>query len=178
MSMENAILEHAGALKELAAAIRSVGAGASPLAFAADLGDALLRDKAAELAAATKQRAAAAHEALKKDTDEVKKPTPAVGTATAAATSTATPTLGPAGASGDPDANVVKAVSAEIEKKGTVAADLDYAKDIRPVLLAAIKKGKRAEIEAHLAEAGVAKADQLKPEQLPAILELATALAA
>lgn len=72
----------------------------------------------------------------------------------------------------------VRKVEAAVTKVEADATPLNYEKDVRPVLLAAIKKGKRAEIEAMLAKFGVTKADQLKPEQLAPALAEAQKLAA
>lgn len=179
MSMENAILELAASLRYLADSNRRDLAGSAVLIQASEkVTDALVQDKAAELADATAQRAAAARDAEKKDAAanaEVQD-----GDVTQAIPREVIEQA-------KKDAELAAAVQkveddAKAEKQGATAeADtvvLDYAKDVRPVLLLAIKAGKRPEIEAKLKEFGAAKADALKPEQLPAMLEFAQALAA
>lgn len=175
MSMEDAIREHGASMKELASALR----------YAADrfngIGFTMARHAEASASANPTAREAI-QESLAK----------AVGLA-----------LAKARAGRTKDAELDKAVSkveddaknegGDAEASGATspengagsvdvgdaeAAPLDYAKDIKPVLLAAIKKGKRAEIEAHLAAEGVKRADELPDEKLPELFALAQKLAA
>lgn len=185
MSMENAILEHAAALRELSAAIKAMYAGrADALALPPDVdaetanhqrdfgadektspareADQSALDKAK--AGTKKEKDADLENAVAKVEDGAKKPAPTAGTATDPAGSTEIQTSADAGAPTAPG-------DAE-------AAPINYEKDVRPLLLAAIKKGKRGEIEAFLAAEGVKKADELPAEKLPALFDLAQKLAA
>lgn len=178
MSMENAILEHAAALRELSAAIKAMYAGrADALALSVDGGE--QSDKVAGalriIAGASPAEILTAATPAKGST---KKSEPKADAELEQSVQKVESDAAAEKARIDADTKAAEANRTEVHLGDDVAPELDYAKDVRPVLLAAIKKGKRAEIEAHLAAAGVAKADQLKPEQLPAVLKLATQLAA
>lgn len=194
MSMEDAIFDFAGAVRELSAAIKEMNAGrTNALTLPTPLGGTLAAQAAAVAAspvaaqavAATaeketeKARAAAMkldgeknqatlnaelEQAVSKVEDDAKKLTPTADTATAQAGSTETATSGDAAAPSDDDS-----VSGE---------PLDYVKDVRPVLLAAIKKAGKEVVAAMIGKFGVDKADKLTPEQLPAVLIEAQKLAA
>lgn len=155
MALEQAILELAAGMKEMAAAIRSA-VGARGVEVTAQLESTQLSTETTAETGATK----AAEPEKKEDTKAESEP-----------------------AASDKTADVIKAVSDEIETKGTVMSDgdiaaLDYAKDVRPVLLAAIKKAGKETVAAVLKKFGVDKADQLKVEQLPAVLAEAQKLVA
>lgn len=145
MSMEQAILEHAGALRELAAAIRERNVPLAALAGQAEqavkeIKDSLLEDKAAELAEARTERVAATKEAAAQDAKENEKP-----------------------AEVKPDAELDKAVE-RVEQ-----AALDYKKDVYPVLLQVSKiKGKEA-LRKLLDQFGAKTGDALKAEDFAAI---------
>lgn len=167
MSMEQAILEHAAALRELAGAMRysadrNNGTGQVLAAHLeaerkgenVDPGDAIVQDKAAELAAAKAERAEAARKAKAEDEK-----------------------ANAAKAQAEKDAELAAAVQ-KVEDEAKGAEPLDYHKDVKPALLAAIKAGKRGEVEAYLKKAGVDKADKLPVEALPAALQFAQELVA
>lgn len=164
MSMENAILDHAAALRELSVAIR-------------------------ESADATRQ-----------GNEGYKAAIVAYATASAPvgipANDKPYPDSKPGAVEVKPDAEIEQAVqkveadakvtalpddtaanTAEVEKQNA-PADLEYAKDVRPVLLAAIKKAGKDTVAAMLSTFGVDKADKLTAEQLPAALAAAQKLAA
>lgn len=171
MSMENAILEHAAALRELSASIKAMHAGrGDALALPASQGG--LVNQVVEKAAADAAKGEAtspARQAIQAALDAAK--------------------AGSTKAAGKPDAELEQAVqkvedSAAAEKARIDAdtkaaeanrtevhleapADLDYAKDVRPVLLAAIKAAGKDTVATMLKTFGVEKADQLKPAQLP-----------
>lgn len=172
MSMEQAILELAAAMREQAAAQResnevqratSAGYEKAVMAYGAAVtqggaGQDPIDTKAAELAEATATRAAAAKTAAAKDAAKNK-----------------------AG-----DAELAQAVQkveddAKAEKAGATAGDavqLDYAKDVRPVLLAAIKKAGKDEVQKLIGTFGVDKADKVPADKLGKLLDEAQKLAA
>lgn len=211
MSMENAILAHGEALRELAAAIKMMYAGKADALSAGgarvELGGGArgttAEDAAADFIPGKKNKYGdteleQAVESVKKVVDAKKPAAGATESTTGSAPADEAEAKSTERKAMDAvvDANKKAADAAEKARidADTKAADtkaaeadrtevhmdtpLDYAKDVRPVLLAAIKAGKRAEIEAHLASAGVTKADLLKPEQLPATLKLAQKLVA
>lgn len=177
MSLENAIHEHALALKELAAAIRATGSFISAMPITAPPAD-----SSATVKGSTKTEDAAPAD---KKAGKAEKPK-ADKTADKADAAAVTETKADASAGADVvDQATIDKVNQDAAAADAAAgagdpdsAELDYAKEVRPMLLAAIKKGKRGEIEAHLAKAGVKKADELPAAQWPALLELATKLAA
>lgn len=140
MSMENAILEHAAALREVAAAIKSMG-----------------NFVPAEIAA-IEQKAEAYEAKVADKKPEVK------------------------------DAEIEKAVqkveeAAKDEQKTESADDgalveLDYTKDVRPVLLAVNKKAGQPALKALLNDFGAATGDKLKPEQYTDVLAAANKILA
>ena len=156
MSMENAILEHAAALRELSAAIKMMYAGrgdalALPASQGGTVKEALATIAAAEpeqILAAVGSKDAEIEHAVQKVEDEAK----------------------------------AERKEAEDNQAGPTGADditpLDYAKDVRPVLLAAIKKSGKDTVAAMLQTFGVDKADKLTADQLPAALAAAQKLAA
>lgn len=179
MSMENAILAHAAALTELAAAIRSMGTtvalstgtlggvtrvqgdlevtgdvhiGVDDTRPASTVRGNTKAEDAADKSAGTKKRPDNKDAELEKAVEKVE-----------------------ADAAGKGDDTAQNA--AEVDKQNA-PAELSYEKDIRPVLLQVVKGGKRGDVEAFLAEAGVKKADLLPAEKLPALLALGNKLAA
>lgn len=160
MSMENAILEHAAALRELSAAIKAMYAGRGrALALPLD-DDAETANHQCDFGADDKTSSAPDETSTKQQKDaELEKAVAKV------------------------EADAKKETADEGSPTGTVDHGdedkvLNYEKDVRPLLLAAIKKGKRGEIEAFLAGEGVKKADELPAEKLPALFDLAQKLAA
>lgn len=168
MSMENAILDHAAALRELSAAIKEMNAGRAaalqfsvgPMAQQAEkavkahvqeiVGDKyVVETKDAELEQAVQKVEGAAKADAQKTVDEA-----------------------------DAKSAAVKAAEQEAEAAAFDAPNLDYAKDVRPVLLAAIKKAGKDTVAAMLKTFGVEKADKLTVDQLPAVLVEAQKLAA
>lgn len=147
MSMENAILEHAAALREVAAAIKSMGASVS----------------AGEAAAVVQKfEDSLKGDPKEKEAHEQKLQARAV-----------------ADGAEQPIAEEIKAVSVEIEAKDSVApADLDYTKDVRPVLLAVNKKAGQPALKALLNDFGAATGDKLKPEQYGEVLAAANKILA
>lgn len=157
MSMEQAILEHAGALRELAAAIKSTGGAdlrKAEMMAGVHLQEAMgagreLKEKAAELAEARTERVAATKEAAAQDAKANEKPTEV-----------------------KPDAELDKAVE-QVEQ-----AALDYKKDVYPVLLQVSKtKGKEA-LRGLLDKFGAKTGDSLKADQFAAIVADGNALLA
>lgn len=139
MSMEQAILEHAAALREVAEAIRKLGHGSA-------------------IAANIEQRAAG-YEAI-------------------AAVPLAEKTNKPAENPAETATSEIKAVSEEIETKDTVDSNpLDFVRDVRPALLAAIKKAGKPAVQKLLADFGVEKADKLDPKDFPAVFVAAQEMA-
>jgi hypothetical protein len=67
--------------------------------------------------------------------------------------------------------------AAEVEAESGERAPLDYAKDVRPVLLAAIKKAGKGAVQSILGQYGVEKADKLDPKDYAAVLAAAQKLA-
>lgn len=170
MSMENAILEHAAALRELSAAIKAMYAGrADALGLPADQGG-IIAGQVEQVAAlpADAPRTVEGKAAKGPELENV------VAKVEADAKNDAATAPRPADAAA-PNASAPVAPS---DTGDAEAAPLDYAKDVKPLLLAAIKKGKRADIEAHLAEHGVKRADELPVEKLPELFALAQKLAA
>lgn len=141
MSMENAILEHAAALREVAAAIKSMGAPVS-------------------VESALTTIAQAAPQEIIKAADKK----PEVKDA-------------------DIEQAAQKVEDAAKEEQKTEAADdapvdLDYTKDVRPVLLAVNKKAGQPALKALLTQFGAATGDKLKPEQYGEVLAAANKILA
>lgn len=167
MSIENAILEHAAAVRELSASIKAMYAGrADALALPASQGGLVgAAVQAAESAGlGTVVRAAAEIGATKPQKDVE---------------------LEQAAQKVEADAKIEEENSRHAERdeqaqkeEAAELAVLVYEKDVRPVLLAAIKKAGKDKVAEMLARYGVDKADKLKPEQLPAVLAEAQKLAA
>lgn len=157
MSLENAILELAAALKEQAAAQRDIAAATregnqgyrdAVVAYAANAGSQVDLSMA-EPSKPSKPSAEAQEEREKHEMS---------------------------GAQDDElETAVQKVEDAAIAEQ---PADLDYAKDVRPVLLAAIKKSGKPAMESLLAKFGVLKADQLQAKDFAAVLVEARKLAA
>lgn len=182
MSLEDAINNHALALKDLAAAIRETVGAVSSISITG--GNAMVAPTAREAINEALDKARASTKADKPGKtarQDAAESIPGEKDSAAVVDTSATDAARDATA-------VVHQVSKEIEAKDSVApdakaedvggAELDYAKDVRPALLAAIKAGKRAQIEAHLARAGVKKADELPAAQWPALLDYAQTLVA
>lgn len=185
MSLEDAINNHALALKDLAAAIRDTIGTVSALSISCAAPSAITPARQAINEALEKARSSTKAGKTKPEPDmaAVEKENERVAEAEAEAQRDNLAEMDRINAEAAQAAADAAAASAGDPGTGTDAggadqAELDYAKDVRPVLLAAIKKGKRAEIEAHLAKAGVKKADELPAENLPALLDLAQKLAA
>lgn len=173
MSMENAILEHAAALNNLAESIRSAMSGGATIPVELEM-TTTIDGKAAELAEATEKRAAAARELTAKDAQQ----NAAKGATKehAAADNIAGEKARDAEleqAVGKIESTVAEKAQAELE-----SYTLDYAKDVRPVLLAAIKKAGKDKVQALIATFGVDKADKVDPAKHGELLAGAQKLAA
>lgn len=161
MSMEQAILEHAGALRELAAAIKSMGGGWQPLHLATgetiqgiltEQEDRAVRSISEASTAPIRQKPAGKKEApAERDVDQQ-----ARGVCTEAAEEV------------EPDAELEAAV-AKVEE---AAKPLDYQVDVRPVLMAVAKSKDLGapRLKELLAKYGAPNGDKLKPTDYAAIL--------
>jgi hypothetical protein len=157
MSLENAILEHAAAVRELALAIGQMGgafAGGGPLVVNSSVttGDAEVKEAVAKLEGAAKKQ-------------KVESKTTTAGAAS--------PDVGAA----SKDAEVKNAAgAADQTPSGNTAGSakaLDYTKDVKPTLVKyGAKMGKPA-LVALLGRFDARNGDSLKPEQLPEILAAA-----
>lgn len=180
MSMEQAILEHAGALRELAAAIKSISGDSAKVygayiaqGFAVPDGDAkteaenkqaaleakaAVKAKAAELAEARTERVAATKEAAAQDAKANEQDDPQMTRAIPREE------LQAALKAAKEKAELDKAVE-QVEQ-----AALDYKKDVYPVLLQVSKiKGKEA-LRGLLDQFGAKTGDSLKADQFAAIV--------
>lgn len=160
MSMENAILE-------LAAAIR----------YAADRNNGTGRALAAAPVEEEKETTSPARQAIQSALDAAKAGTKQQQDAELEQAVQKVEEENSRHAERDEKAQKEEAAEQEAEKQNA-PADLDYAKDVRPVLLAAIKKSGKDAVAAMLATFGVDKADKLTAEQLPGALAEAQKLAA
>lgn len=178
MSMEDAILAHANALLTLAEALNNATAYRADLARQSIGDDAAGNAEAAE-AADDSVLDSAAREAIRESLDrartERKTKDAELDKAVSKVEDDAKNEGGDAEASG---ATSPENGAGSVDVGDAEAAPLDYAKDVKPLLLAAIKKGKRPDIEAHLAQQGVKRADELSAEKLPELFALAQKLAA
>lgn len=148
MSMEQAILELAAGMKELAAAVRA-GFGSERVVAGVDQVKAALAPLAERLGMTRVTESTP----VKKRGELVQ------------------PEARAADGAEQPISEEIKAVSDEIEAKDSVApADLDYTKDVRPVLLAVNKKAGQPALKALLTKFGAATGDKLKPEQFTDVL--------
>lgn len=189
MSIENAILVHAASLSELAAAVRALvdsnmGAVVAGGARVTKLEN-MVQDKAAELATTTEKRAATARASTAKDAKEnAVKPDADLDAAVAKVEDNATKSQA-AKAKKDADA---AASAASSQTDGADSSDdvvdglddddaLDYIKDVRPVLLAAIKKAGKDKVQALISTYGVDKADKIEEAKWGDLLGKARALA-
>jgi hypothetical protein len=167
MSMENAILAHANALDNLANAIRAAfgGGGVSPItpAAAAHVSPVVAEAVKAGAAEDTKKARAKTDTKLAEvqpdaELDKAVEKVEAAAQAEKGAETTAgSSETGGADSSGD-------------------AAPLDYNKDVKPALLAAIKKAGKEKVQALIKTYGVDKADQIDPAQFTDLLAKAKAL--
>lgn len=155
MSLENAILEHAGAMRELAAAVRAL----VDSTMGAVVAGTPLRTGAEKVAADRVQGKTDGGKAESADT--------ATGQVDRAALEQAV-----ADAKAEEKRN-----KAEVDK-ANAPADLDYNKDVKPALLTAIKKAGKAKVADLIATFGVDKADKVPAEKLGELLAGAQKLAA
>jgi CBS domain-containing protein len=176
MSMEQAILEHAGALRELAAAIKSTGVPFSSAMTIAPVTNGEVRKlkgtitegdpiqaKAAELAEARTERVAATKEAAAQGAKANEKPLKSDAEIEAAL---------------DKIEQKAKDVAKVLGIDDTEQAALDYKKDVYPVLLQVSKiKGKEA-LRGLLDKFGAKTGDSLKADQFAAIVADGNALLA
>lgn len=164
MSMEQAILEHAGALRELAAAIKSMGSvsfTAQPslmtkeqVAKAFDVPVDLVQEEAhppADHSGTAKVIA----ESISKRVEQVKATTEKADAV-------------------EPDAELEAAVT-KVEEDSKA---LDYKTDVRPVLLALAKKAGQPALKDLLTKYGAATGDKLTADQFAGIVADANALIA
>lgn len=176
MSMENAILELAAAMRENTAALVKASEATmhSTEAYKAAMQsyDSALATqdpidaKAAELAQATEKRAEAAIKAQQKDAAanaEAKKPLPDE--------LKLIPTPGS-------DAELEAAVTKVEDAARAEAAPLDYAKDVKPVLLALVKAKQKPALVDLLAKYNAKNGEQIKADDFAAIVADANALIA
>ena len=175
MSMENAILAHANALLTLAEALNNATACRADLARQSIAGDAAgnALAKAAETSASPTAR-----EAIQESLAEARAGRTKDAELDKAVSKVEDDAKNEGGDAEAPGATSPENGAGSADVGDAEAAPLDYAKDVKPLLLAAIKKGKRADIEAHLAEHGVKRADELPAEKLPELFALAQKLAA
>jgi hypothetical protein len=175
MSMENAIEQHAAALNNLAEALRSAFDG---LAALANLG------KQLQTGGVQHTTLAAAAESVKAQADEDTKKTRAKAEKAEPLKKDAEVEQAVEKVEADAKKDVQTAPSpADTAAPNTSSPDadsdetpLDYNKDVKPALLAAIKaKGKEA-VQALIKSYGVDKADQIDPAQLGDLLAKAKAL--
>lgn len=171
MSLENAILAHATALEKLAEAIKAAfgNVGTAALATIVPAGTKELVGVSgvkpdAELDEAVEQVEKASTPARK-----------AINDALAAAKA------GTKGKAGNAEKPAEEAKSDEQKGSGAGSSDedaepLDYTKDVRPVLLAAIKKVGKDPVQELIKTYGVDKADKMDPAQYPDIVAKAQAL--
>lgn len=153
MSMENAILAHAAALTELAAAVRALVDSSMGAVVAG--GQRIKGNTAAEAADKT-ETPEKSIKGTKTDTADAKAATEEKQHKAETKTETAdTPPADDAG--GD-------------------EPTLDYAKDVKPKLLAAIKKAGKEKVSALIQTYGVAKAEQIDPAHFADLLAKAEAL--
>lgn len=157
MSMENAILAHAAALSELAAAVRALTD--STMGAVVTGGERVKSNTAAEAADKTETTEKSIKGTKTKDTGKTESAETAAG-------------------------QVDKAVAdAKPETTGTQPADdadddavLDYDKDVKPRLLAVIKKVGKEKVLALVETYGVKRADAVDPAKFSDMLAKAEAL--
>lgn len=160
MSMEQAILEHAGALRELAAAIKSMGDGGRFTGFRPELAAPYGDEKTADTPAEGAEKGKPAPAEAKKDVQA--EPNPA---------EPAAPT---------PKSQVVPSdeLEAAVTKVEEDSKALDYKTDVRPVLLALAKKAGQPALKDLLTKYGAATGDKLTADQFAGIVADANALIA
>lgn len=166
MSLENAILAHAAALTALAEAIRSATGSMRALTLAGT-----------PLEDAGKENPSA-REAINEAIAAAKARTPKGGKAEEKGeASTGPESSGGAGAAGDAaEAEAETARNkAEVDKQNE-PANLDYNKDVKPVLLAAIKRVGKEKVAEAIKTFGVDKADKVDPSDYAALVDAANAL--
>lgn len=159
MSMENAILAHAAALSELAAAVRAlVDSTMGAVVTGGERIKGTMANTAAEAADKTETPEKSIKGTKVKDTGK----TEAGNEKAAEETTTAAASDAGAGSSdtgADDDGEV-----------------LDYLKDVKPRLLAVVKKVGKEKVSALIQTYGVAKAEAVDPAQFADLLEKAEAL--
>lgn len=156
MSMENAILAHAAALSELAAAVRALTD--STMGAVVTGGERVKSNTAAEAADKTETPEKSIKGTKTKDTGKTESAETATGQVDKAA--------------------LDKAVAdAKAETPDTPPADdaggepeLDYNKDVKPVLLAAIKRAGKEKVSELIKTFGVDRADQVDPAKFAALV--------
>lgn len=161
MSMENAILAHAAALEKLAAAIQAAfaGGGTIPVEIAMTTTVDGVPQKATEAKPDAELDAAVSkvEDAAKEEKKTKGKPN---AQAAPNPVDTAAPNTSGQGADSDD------------------AEPLDYVKDVRPKLLAVIKKVGKEPVLAVIKQFGVEKAEHVDPAKFPELLAEVEALAA
>lgn len=187
MSMENAILELAAAMRENTAALLKASEAtvhstdaykAAMLSYNSSSNTPMTEQdpvdaKAAEPADATAKRATAAREAQEKDAAanaEAKKPLPDEH-----------PLYEEAAVEAKRDAEIeaeLEAAVTKVEDDAKEAAPLDYAKDVKPVLLALVKAKKKPALVDLLAKYNAKNGEQIRADDFAAIVADANALIA
>lgn len=164
MSIENAILAHAAALSELAAAVRALVDSSMGAVVAG--GQRIKGDTAAEAADKTETPEKSIKGTKTKDTGKTESAETATGQVDKAALDKA-----------------VADAKAETKTPDTPPADdaggepeMDYNKDVKPKLLAAIKRVGKEQVQALIKSFGAEKGDQVPVEKLADLLEKAEAL--
>lgn len=168
MSMENAVENHALAINRLADVLEKAFAGDGirvPVEFQTRVTS--VEDKAAELAEATEKRAAAARDAKAKD---------AKANADAEKESKETTTRANPKAEIEKALADAKAAAAGGPDTGDNASELDYNKDVKPRLLAVVKKVGKEKLAAVVKTFGVERADAVDPAKFAELLAAAEKL--
>lgn len=174
MSMEQAILEHAGALRELAAAIKSIGTAQVAISGAAAIVHEFEQSHVTPAVKAQKE----AHEAALKGVtreESADKAAPAEAKKDVQAEpSPAEPAAQTAKIQVAPSDELEAAVS-KVEEESKA---LDYKTDVRPVLLALAKKAGQPALKDLLTKYGAATGDKLTADQFAGIVADANKLIA
>jgi lipopolysaccharide biosynthesis regulator YciM len=170
MSMEQAILEHAGALRELAAAVKSMGDSGRVTGFRPELAAPYGDEKVAEVKDAVLEQAIKdGAESARAEVVKADKKVP--NDETIAAMKEAEQIV----------ANREKAdaeLEAAVSKVEEESKAIDYKTDVRPVLLALAKKAGQPALKDLLTKYGAATGDKLTADQFAGIVADANALIA
>lgn len=168
MSMENAILAHAAALSELAAAVRALVD--SSMGAVVTGGERVKGNAAAEAADKT--------ETTEKSIKGTK-PKASAGNENGGEAPGATSQENGAASGDNADAKTdaeKRELAGDPDTGTTDEPTLDYNKDVKPVLLAAIKRAGKEKVQALIKSFGVDKADQIDPAKFADLAAKAEAL--